>query len=280
MNAFAVLLAGGTGTRLFPLSTPERPKQVLPLLPDGRSPLLATWQRLAPRFDRDRVIVVTGRSMERAVRDCLPEVPDHAFVIEPEPRNTLPALVAAAAEVARRGGDVLLSVHADHRIEPDPAFLEAADDAVSVAVNTGLLCLVGVRPTRPDTGLGWIVATGQTLPGDCWRVERFVEKPPLAEAERLLRQGGLWNLGAFAWSIGAFARDLPPAHRAGFDRLVAGEPLAAVWPTLPRISIDHGVVEGLKELRVVEGRFEWSDLGTFAALGLPEPPGPGGAAPG
>ena len=116
-STFCVLLAGGIGSRLAPLSTPERPKQVLPLLPDGRSPLLATWQRVEPLFPPERVLVITGRPMERAVRGTLPQLPHDSFCIEPEGRNTLPALVWASAEVHRRGGLGLVSLHADHRVD-------------------------------------------------------------------------------------------------------------------------------------------------------------------
>lgn len=255
--SFAVLLAGGIGSRLAPLSTPERPKQVLPLLDDGRTPLGATWDRVKPMFGPDRVLVVTGRPMERAVREVLPELPDDAFLVEPEGRNTLPALVWAAAEVHRRGGDRLVSLHADHRVDDDAAFLEAVGAALAFAERGGI-ALVGLEPTWANPGLGWIVPDGE-------RVGRFVEKPEAAVAERLMAGGALWNLGLFALRVSE-VEALP-----GFSRLAAGEAVESVYGDLDRVSVDHGLIEKTEQLWVSRGSFGWSDLGTWEAIGR-EPP--------
>ena len=220
-----MLLAGGLGTRLGPLSTPERPKQVRPLLPDGRSPLRATWERICTRFGKDQVLVVTGRTMHAAVRATLAELPDRAFLVEPAPRNTLPALVWATAEAERRGAAGIVSVHADHWVDSDAAYMEAVTACVAAADEA--VALVGLQPSRADTGLGWILRGAPCSDGDWW-VDRFVEKPTRAVCERLMADGGLWNLGCFSWTVQGFAEGLH-AHRPslamGFDRLRAGTPV-------------------------------------------------------
>ena len=265
-EALAVLLAGGLGTRLGPLSTPEQPKQVRPLLPDGRSPLRATWDRMRTQYGVDQVLVVTGRTMQGAVRETLADLPDRAFLVEPSPRNTLPALVWATAEAERRGAAGIVSVHADHWVDSDSAYMAAVDRCVAAADEA--VALVGIQPSRADTGLGWIVRGAQRREG-VWSVDRFVEKPAQALCERLMADGGLWNLGCFAWTVPAFKEQLH-AHRpslaAGFERLRAGARVDDVWSDLEAGSVDKGFVEHLQRVVVVEGRFGWSDLGTLESV--------------
>ena len=263
LRRFAVLLAGGVGTRLSPWSTPERPKQVLPLLPDGRSPLEDAFRRLSRRFPSDRVVVVTGQSMVDAVRQALPALPHDAFLVEPAGRNTLPALTWATAEVARRGGEALVSVHADHWIGDAKAF-DAAIGAALGATRSGLT-LVGLRPEHPATELGWMV-TGPGPEASVRRVHRFVEKPAAPLARELMDAGALWNMGTFAWRVEHFEQALARAHPqmvAQYRRLVSGADIGEVWDQLPRLSVDHGLLETTSELFAVEGHFGWSDLGTW-----------------
>ncbi len=259
---FAILLAGGVGTRLAPLSTPERPKQVLPLMPDGRTPLAAALSRVMPLVGPDRVLVVTGAPMASAVRDALPELREDAFLVEPEGRNTLPALCWATAEVARRGGDGVLSLHADHWVGDEAAFRETMRRAITASAHG--LTLVGLTPEFPSTELGWMV-TDPMQSGGCGRVRRFVEKPPAEVARALMDAGGVWNMGTFVWRTDSFDQALRcnvPMH-TGFEALRRGAEPAAVWRSLPKVSVDHGLLEHTTTLMAVEGRFGWSDLGTW-----------------
>ena len=261
-NAHAVLLAGGIGRRLAPLSTPERPKQVLPLLCDGQTPLGAMWQAVRPLVDHNRVLVVTGRPMEAAVRATLPELPDTCFLVEPEGRNTLPALTWATAEVARRGGDRLFSVHADQWVADPESLVRTLRDALDATMHG--LALVGLTADRPSTEYGWIVP-GAPISQQVWRIAAFEEKPQPARAEALLSQGALWNMGAFAWTVDAFDTALQqaaPRTAGAFRRLRMGEAIEEVWQAMERVSVDVGLIEKADRLAMVRGTFDWDDLGT------------------
>jgi mannose-1-phosphate guanylyltransferase len=263
---FAVLLAGGLGTRLAPYSTPHRPKQVLPLLPDGRSPLRATWDRLSGLIPADQVLVVTGRPMAKAIAAELPDLPAGGLLIEPDARNTLPALTWAAAEVRRRGGEILISMHADHHIDSDEAFALTLRRATQ-ATSRNKLVLVGLSPSHPDPNLGWIVPGPMTQ--GVGRVRDFVEKPTQSDANALMASGALWNLGLFAWRVSAFdlaLRTHAKDHAAGYDKLVLGHAVEQIYPALPRQSVDRGLVEHLAHSLVVKAEFGWSDLGTWERL--------------
>lgn len=265
-NTWAILLAGGVGSRLWPASTASHPKQVQSFGGD-ESLIRAACRRLESRFAVDRILVMTGHSMADAVRGELPHLPDSAFLVEPEGRNTLPCLLWATAEVMRRGGTALVSVHADHEIPSPSAFLQTLDRAVHTA-SRGHIALIGLQPQWPNPELGWI-CPGPPIDGvdDAFAVTRFVEKPDAETAETLIREGALWNLGLFAWRVDVFARE---AHRVGvgaqLTHLAGGAPITEVWPSLPRISIDHGLLQSSECLAVVPGQFEWSDLGTWKAL--------------
>ncbi len=262
---FAIVLAGGRGTRFWPLSTPRQPKQCLPLSPDGRTLIRATVDRIRPRFDAEHILVMTGETMVDAVRACLPDLPDGNILIEPEGRNTCPALVWASAEVARRGGASLVSLHADHLIDDDSAFLAAIDAALRATTSDDLV-LLGMTPTHPHTGFGYIVP-GEVL-AEGRRVQRFTEKPAEPLAHSLIELGALWNAGLFAWRIDAFARELDaclPDAGIGLRALRSGKALESVWPNLPPVSIDRGVMERSTRVRVIPCDVGWSDVGSWDA---------------
>jgi mannose-1-phosphate guanylyltransferase len=277
MALHAVILAGGSGTRFWPLSTPRRPKHLLPLL--GRSTLLEeTAARLRGLVPLSRTVVVTARAQAPAVRRLLPGLPRDALLAEPRPRNTAAAVALAAARIAARDREaVLVVVSADHWIPDGAAFRRTLGAAAERARAAGTLLLVGVRPDRPATGYGYL------LPGPVRarvrgtavrRVEAFTEKPDLATARRWVRDGRrLWNSGMFAWRADAFLeevrRHLPDLHRALDESGAAtGGPraLARAYARAPSISVDHGVLEKSDRVECVAASFPWDDLGSFAAL--------------
>ncbi len=269
---YAVVLAGGRGTRFWPLSRRALPKQCLSI--DGGPTLL---QRTVARagLPRDRVLVVTGPDMVGAVREQLPDVP---LLVEPSPRNTAAAIAWATFEVARRGGAGCVVLPSDHVMADEAAFRDALAAAAEVARGDALVTL-GVRATRPETGFGWIEpAPGE---GPDRAVRRFVEKPPLPEAERHLAAGHLWNAGVFAWSpkalLGAVATHLPGVA-AMIDALRHGARIAEVWALAEATSIDTGVLERAPNVRVVPMDCGWSDVGSWPALLDVLPTGEGGVA--
>ncbi|HSJ62985.1 MAG TPA: sugar phosphate nucleotidyltransferase [Gemmatimonadaceae bacterium] len=265
MTRWAVILAGGVGSRFWPLSTPHRPKQLLPLV--GSRPLLVeTAERLAPLVPPERTLILTNAALAPAIARLLPALPDENLLIEPMPAGTGPALAWAAREIARRDGDaaVMISVHADWTVgEPDRfrATLAAAADA---AERHRALVTVGIVPTRPDPGFGYL-QPGAPVEG-ARRLARFVEKPTVAVAEEFIAQGFLWNSGIFVWRVGDLRREIeahtPEIAPALASAATAAEFFGAVTP----ISIDHGVMERSAGALVLDGDFAWDDVGTWAAL--------------
>ncbi|MDP2310823.1 MAG: sugar phosphate nucleotidyltransferase [Pseudomonadota bacterium] len=272
-STFAVVLAGGRGTRFWPLSRRALPKQCLSL---GGGPTLLQQTVSRTGLPNERVLVVTGPDMAGAVRDQLPGVD---LLVEPSPRNTAAAIAWAALEVERRGGSECFVLPSDHVITDEPAFRTALATAATVA-ESGALVTLGVRPTRPETGFGWI-EMGEGDGSDC-PVMRFVEKPPREDAERFLAGGRhVWNAGMFVWSpealLDAVAAYLP-GTTAMIKALRRGSTLADVWGLSEATSIDYGVMERASGIRVLPVKFGWSDVGSWSALLEVLPLGEGGAA--
>ncbi|HXY29148.1 MAG TPA: sugar phosphate nucleotidyltransferase [Gemmatimonadaceae bacterium] len=267
MSRWAVILAGGVGSRFWPLSTPRRPKQLLPLV--THAPLLVdTMTRMAPLATAEHTLVLTGESLTAAVRSLLRGLPAGNVIGEPRAAGTAPALAWAAAQIARRDSPdaVMLSVHADWAIGDDDAFRATLERAAEVAVRQRALVTVGIAPTRPDPGFGYI-EPGEPVDG-ARRVKTFREKPDRAIAERMIRDGYLWNSGIFVWRVGDFldevrahARELDP----GLPFLERGERerfFTAVQP----VAVDHAVLERSSRVLVLAATFPWDDVGTWAAL--------------
>lgn len=269
----AVILAGGSGTRLWPLSRQQLPKQFLRLNGE-RSLLEETVHRLSPLVEPPDVLVVTneGHARGEAYSALLP----YRTLLEPEGRNTAPAIAVAAALLAEEGGDpVMVVLPADHVIRDVPAFQQALARAIDAAA-AGRLVTFGIRPDRPDTGFGYIKARGTE--GPVMEVERFVEKPDLATAERLLAEGGyFWNSGMFVWrassilteigrhlpQVAAVLQDMRAAWKQGAD---AEAVMKSHFPRMPGISIDYGVLEKSSNVALVPCDIGWSDVGSWDAI--------------
>jgi mannose-1-phosphate guanylyltransferase len=266
MSIWAAILAGGSGTRFWPLSTPERPKQFLPLT--GDRPLLAqAVARLRGLVPPERVLILTGPALVERVAATVPEVPAANIFAEPRAASTAPALAWAAQWIAKHDpGGQMLSLHADWAVGDDKAFRAAATHALAVAAEHDVLVTVGVKPNRNETGYGYIVP-GEPM-GSARKVKRFVEKPSPARATLLRRRGALWNSGCFAWGAarflgeaGAYAEELS----AGWGPLNDGDVprfFAAVTP----VAVDVAVLERTDRLAVVTGTFPWDDIGSWDAL--------------
>lgn len=279
MGVYCVIMAGGSGTRFWPASRRQRPKQLLALT-SQRSLLQQTLDRVASLAPAQRSLVVTGADHADQVVEQLPQVPPGQVLAEPLARNTAAAAGLAAAWVARRDpAAVCLVLPADHLITDETLFLATLERAIRAAQEDDVLVTLGLTPRFPATGFGYI-ETGQTLdptPPQVSLVQAFHEKPDLAKAEAYLAGGRhLWNSGMFAWRaevlLAEIARYLPDLA-SGLDELAPhldgpgqAEALAAIYPRLPSISVDHGVLEKSPRLRVVKADFGWSDLGSWDAV--------------
>lgn len=271
---WAVVPAGGAGTRLWPLSRAGSPKFLHDLTGSGRTLLQATHDRLEPLVG-ERLLVVTGVAHQDAVRRQLADVPADQVIAEPSPRDSMAAIGLAAAIVERRDPHALVaSFAADHVIGDAASFRACVAEAAAVA-ETGMLVTIGIAPVRPSTGFGYI-HLGDPIPGfpTARTVVEFVEKPDAARAERYVASGSYrWNAGMFVARAGVLLDLLAVEHpdlAAGL-RAIAAAPgrLEEIWPGLTKIAIDHAVAEpaaAAGRVAVVPGTFDWEDIGDFAAL--------------
>ncbi|MDQ4214523.1 mannose-1-phosphate guanylyltransferase [Microbacterium capsulatum] len=281
---YAVIPAGGIGSRLWPLSRADAPKFLHDLTGSGQSLLRDTWDRLAPLTGPDRIAVVTGRAHRAAVEQQLPGIADKNVILESEPRESAAAIGLAAAILHRRDPDVIIgSFSADHVIRGTRVFEFAVRDAVEVA-RQGYIVTIGITPTEPAVGFGYIKQGGELVvegAREAALVERFVEKPDLATAKSYIADRTyLWNAGMFIARADVLLAELAlhqPALHAGLielaeawdDRDRRGPVVDRIWPGLPKIAIDYAIAEPAAErgrLAVVPGHFDWDDVGDFASL--------------
>lgn len=273
----AVVLAGGVGSRFWPVSTPARPKQLLALA--GDIPLIRqTVVRVLPLVPADHVRILAGEQLARALLAAVPELGPESVMAEPVARGTAPVLTWAAFEIHRRDPEaVMLSLHADHAIEPADVFLDALRRAASAAVAARRLITIGAKPTRAETGYGYI-RTGSPLDGAAGdvgvrAVERFVEKPARETAEAYLREGYLWNTGIFAWPAGLFLEEVArhaPEIAELMPLLERGD-IDAFFERAPVISVDHAVLERSDRVAVLPAPFRWDDVGAWDAVARTQP---------
>jgi mannose-1-phosphate guanylyltransferase len=276
---YSVVMAGGSGSRFWPASRRSRPKQLLALTGE-RSLLQQTAARMEPLTRAERVLVVTGADHRAQVSEQLPQIPAANILAEPMGRNTAAAAGLAAAWVARRDpGAVCLVLPADHLITDEPLFLDTLSKAAETARREDVLVTLGLTPRYAATGFGYI-ETGEILderPPEVRRAAAFREKPDSDTAREYLASGRhLWNSGMFAWRAEVFLAELRrhmPELADGLEELgpYLGGPeqdqaLARVYPELPSISVDYGVLEKSDRIRVVKADFGWSDVGSWEAM--------------
>jgi len=279
----AVIPAGGIGSRLWPLSRAEAPKFLHDLTGSGQSLLRDTWDRIVPLSGPEGVVVVTGAAHELAVVDELPELAAANVLLESEPRDSAAAIGLAAAVIERRApGSVIGSFHADHFIRDVDAFHAAVREAVAVA-ETGLIATIGIEPSAPAVGYGYIHAGGSlglAAAPHAATVSSFKEKPNRKTAKRYLATGEyLWNAGMYvakaAVILDWIARTEPDLAAglaeiaAAWDTPARAEAVAGVWPGLRKVAIDYVVAEpaaAAGALAVIRGAFDWDDVGDFEAI--------------
>jgi mannose-1-phosphate guanylyltransferase len=274
---WTVILAGGVGSRFWPVSTPKRPKQLLPLATE-QALIRDTVDRITPLIPPERLRILTGAHLADALLSALPELGPGNLLLEPRAAGTAPVLAWAAAEIERRDPEaVMVSLHADHVIHPPGAFRSLIARAAALAAGHRRLFTIGAVPTRPETGYGYIRLgaplpplegeTDDDTPG--FAVERFVEKPDRARAEGYVASGEyLWNTGLFVWRasdlldemerVAPELAELVPIVRAG-----GTEEFFARAPTM---AVDHAVMERSGRIGVVPATFHWDDVGAWDAV--------------
>jgi mannose-1-phosphate guanylyltransferase len=283
----AVVMAGGSGTRFWPKSRRNRPKQLLRLYGDATM-LQQTVERIAPLVPSERISIITGADQAEAVRAQLPELPTANVVAEPCPRDTAACVGLAARLVARADPEgTMIVMPADHVIAPGALFRKTARAAVAIIdADPSAFVTFGIKPTRPETGYGYI-ERGESL-GACdgiaqHRVAQFREKPDLATAERFLAEGRFaWNSGIFLWRARAILDALAqhrPALAEALERVgralgtpAEAETIAREYPRMEKVPIDKAVMEQARNVRVLEVLYDWNDVGDWRALTSLVPP--------
>ena len=275
-DVYVAILAGGSGTRLWPRSRRDHPKQLQNLV-GKRSMLQQTVDRVLPLVPSERVLVLTGPDHAKAIRDQLPQVPPQNVLVEPYPRGTGPSLGLAAQRLRQSnpGHSVMISLHADHVVLQEHNFRKSLITAAAAA-RRGFLVTVGIVPNRPETGYGYIERGSLLVEEEgmeVYRVARFVEKPPPAVAREFVASGRYyWNAGYFAWTLDNILEEfqrLLPETSARLDALVGAVGQGGVeriWAQVDPITIDVGIMEHARKVAVIPCEMGWSDVGSWAAL--------------
>jgi mannose-1-phosphate guanylyltransferase len=275
LNLWITVLAGGVGSRFWPVSTPARPKQLLPLA--SSQPLICdTIDRIRSLVPTSRIRILTGAHLAEPILRAVPALAAENLMVEPSARGTAPVLSWAAAEIARHDPDaVMVSLHSDHVITPDDAFQQLLLAAGHCAVQHQRLLTIGVTPTRPETGYGYIKPGARLgTDFDAYEVQQFVEKPDRELATQYIQRGYLWNSGLFVWPVRLFldevakhATEIAP-HLA---HAVEGD-IDRFFADVGNVSVDQAVLERSDKVGVMPATFLWDDVGAWDAVGRTRQP--------
>ena len=271
-----VIMAGGVGSRLYPISTPEHPKQFLDLLDCGKTLIQLTYDRFLRTDAGAQFWVVTSANYTHFIREQLPDIPEEHILAEPEARNTAPCIAYACWKIRQKDPQANIVVTPADAYVPDcDAFAETMRTALDFTATRPAIVCVGINPTYPHTGYGYIHAPGATE--GIVKVASFKEKPSLEVAQAYLDEGGyFWNAGIFVWNVATIEAELrryAPQICGVMDELAPAlftpaEPaeLARLFPTCEKISIDYAVMEKSDDVHMIPGHWMWSDLGSFEAI--------------
>lgn len=276
-NNFAILMAGGVGSRFWPVSTASRPKQFRDLLGTGETLIQTTFKRLTALVPAENIYILTNENYDELVREQLPEVTSEQIVLEPVMRNTAPAVLLAALKIQKKNKDaVMIMAPSDHWIENETAFAEDIRLAFDACRNKDKIITLGITPSFPNTGYGYIQYDKSG--GDrIRRVEKFTEKPSFEKARKFLSEGNfLWNAGIFVWNVDFITRSFKKNLPEMFELFEKGIPdlnsssegkfIKSNYPEASDISIDYGILEKEKNIFVIPATFDWNDLGTWGSL--------------
>ncbi len=278
MNTTALIMAGGRGERFWPRSRKNLPKQFLSLTDDGKTMIQLTVERILPLVKMEDIYIATNKNYKELVRSQLPEIPEENILCEPVGRNTAPCIGLGAAHIGKKYENALMLVlPSDHLIKFNNMFLSSLREACRVAMEDDNLVTLGITPTYPETGYGYIKFNPQKTLGGAYQVERFVEKPTLEVAKEYLEtEEYLWNSGMFIWKLSSIWKNMEkymPETYAGLQKIGAaiGTPeeeavLEQEFAALPSVSIDYGIMEKAQHIYTIPGTFGWDDVGSWLAV--------------
>lgn len=280
-NNHLIIMAGGVGSRFWPMSMPEKPKQFIDVMGVGKTMIQLTVERFSGIIELDHVWIVTSKKYKEMVMQQLPEVPEQQILMEPCMRNTAPCIEYVSRKIYAKHPDAnLVFSPADHIVLDTPHFKEVISEALDFTKDKDVIVTLGMMPTRPETGYGYIksdISKPAHCDGKILKVDAFKEKPNLETAKSYLAEGGyFWNAGIFVWNVKMVVNTiekLVPDLAKVFDRI---EPhfykndeqnvIDELFPTCPNISIDFAVMEKSKDVFVYPASFGWSDIGTWGSL--------------
>ncbi|MEP6677246.1 MAG: mannose-1-phosphate guanylyltransferase [Ferruginibacter sp.] len=276
-NNYAAIMAGGIGSRFWPMSRTNYPKQFLDILNTGRTLIQSTFDRFAKFIPTENIYIVTFEDYKEIVQKQLPEMRSENILCEPSRKNTAPCVAYISYKLQQLNPEAnLICAPADHIILDQEAFQKICTEALHFTGHIKGLITLGIKPTYPNTGYGYIQYEQQPVSENVFKVKTFTEKPDLALAKTFIASGDfLWNAGIFVWQvkniIKAFEKHLPEVHevfdaeKAVFNTAQEQEAIERIYPQCVNISIDYGVMEKADNVYLIPSSFGWSDLGTWAS---------------
>ena len=277
-NYYAIIMAGGIGSRFWPISRTSHPKQFLDILGTGKTLIQNTYDRFLKVCPKENIYVVTNENYTNLVKTQLPDMADQQILTEPVMRNTAPCIAYGCFKIESINPDAAIVVApSDHLILDETAFVNTIEKSLQLATKKECLITLGIKPSRPDTGYGYIQYTDQVLSEDFYKVKTFTEKPTLEIATTFIQSGDfLWNAGIFVWSakaiLNAFSRYLPEMNeifadaRPVYNSDKEKSHIHKAYQQCTNISIDYGIMEKADNVFVLPSEFGWSDLGTWASI--------------
>jgi mannose-1-phosphate guanylyltransferase len=276
-NHYVAIMAGGIGSRFWPMSRTDFPKQFLDILNTGRTLIQGTFDRFARFIPAENIYVVTSDQYKHIVAQQLPEIPVANILCEPSRKNTAPCVAYISHKLLKLNPDAnLICAPADHIILEPENFKKICEDALKFTSNIKALVTLGIKPTHPNTGYGYIQYEPMSVSDNVFKVKTFTEKPDLQLAKTFLASGDfLWNAGIFVWQVknivAAFEKLLPElnelfeAEKASFNTPTEQEAIDRIYPQCVNISIDYGIMEKADNVYIIPSSFGWSDLGTWGS---------------
>ncbi len=268
-NVYAVILVGGIGKRLQPLSKPSRPKPFLSVTKDRKTIFSKTVTRIRKILPMENIIVVANKRQAHLIKKSSPKILKGNLLLEKASKNTAPAIALASLELKKRSGDaVIVVLPADHYIGNESVYLSTLKKGIDfVESNSRALVTIGLRPSFPATGYGYIRVRAKARKGDVYKVERFVEKPDIETARKFIEDGSyLWNTGTFIFKAVTFLGAVRRLAKGIYEPMKDMRKIEERYDALPNISVDYAIMEKAYEIYCVKGSYRWEDIGSFDSL--------------